>query len=132
MRGIVKWFSQEKGFGFITPDSGEDHYFNIQSIKGADLPSNGDKVTFDSRVEKKGAKAFNVCIVEKSLKQTKMASDDRISCQKCGKKITPRLIIKDGEPQKSVCPYCASTVKTFGPNIIGYAVLALIIIYLIS
>ncbi|MGL6400073.1 cold shock domain-containing protein [Aeromonas veronii] len=39
MQGTVKWFSSEKGYGFITSEAGEDHYFNVQSINGASLPS---------------------------------------------------------------------------------------------
>ncbi|WP_416376258.1 cold-shock protein [Vibrio diabolicus] len=29
----MKWFSQDKGYGFITSDDGQDHYFNVRSVK---------------------------------------------------------------------------------------------------
>jgi cold shock CspA family protein len=65
VQGTVKWFSSEKGYGFVTSDKGEDHYFNAQGINGATLPSNGDSVQFDSKPSNKGPRAFNV---KKSLK----------------------------------------------------------------
>lgn len=113
MKGVVKWFSREKGYGFITSEDGEDHYFNVQSVRGVDLPSIGDKVGYDSKLGSKGPRALNVHIVEKAAKENNRAADDRISCPGCGKKIVPRIITYRGEPQQSVCPYCAATVKTF-------------------
>lgn len=132
MLGTVKWFSQEKGFGFITSESGEDHYFNVQAIQGANLPSNGDQVSFDSKPGNKGPRAFNVSIISKATKVSSRPNDDRISCPSCGKKIVPRMITNRGEPQKSVCPYCAATVKTFGSNIFGYIIVAIIVVIIIA
>lgn len=123
MKGIVKWFSQEKGFGFITSEAGEDHYFNVQSIKGANLPSNGDKVSFDSKAGNKGPRAQNISIQEKALQQpSNRPQDDRVNCPNCDKKIVPRMITYRGKPEKSVCPYCAATVKTFSNCFIATAV----------
>ena len=53
MRGVVKWFSAEKGYGFITDENGEDYYFNVQGIKGVALPSNGDSVSYGLKPGKK-------------------------------------------------------------------------------
>ncbi len=113
MQGTVKWFSQEKGFGFITSENGEDHYFNVQSVQGANLPANGDKVSFESKPGNKGLRAFNVSIISKAPQQNSRHNDDRISCPSCRKKIVPRMITYRGKPEKSVCPYCAATVKKF-------------------
>ena len=122
MQGTVKWFSQEKGFGFITPESGGDHYFNVQSVNGASLPSNGDKVSFDSKPGNKGPRAFNITIISKAVSSNSRPNDDRINCPNCDKKIVPRMITYRGEPEKSVCPYCAATVKKFGSCFIATAV----------
>lgn len=113
VQGTVKWFSSEKGYGFITSEGGEDHYFNVQSINGASLPSNGDSVQFESKPGNKGLRAVNVTITSKAPAQNTRPSDDRINCPSCGKKIVPRMITYQGRPERSVCPYCAATVKTF-------------------
>jgi cold shock CspA family protein len=116
MKGIIKWFSSDKGYGFVTSENNKDHYFNIQSINGAVLPSNGDAVSFESKPGNKGLRAFDIKITSKNRTQKNIKSDDRIDCPDCGKKIVPRMITYHGKPEKSVCPYCAATVKTFGSN----------------
>ena len=60
--GKVKWFSQEKGYGFIQQDSGPDvfvHHSQIQS-KGFRTLNEGERVEFDVIEEPKGLKAQNV------------------------------------------------------------------------
>ncbi len=122
MKGTVKWFSAEKGYGFITSEDGEDHYFNVRSIKGASLPSNGDSVQFESKSGNKGLRAFNVSLISKASPQNTRPADDRVNCPGCGKKIVPRIITYRGEPEKSVCPYCAATVVKFSNCFIATAV----------
>lgn len=60
--GKVKWFSQEKGYGFIQQDDGPDvfvHHSQIQS-KGFRTLNEGERVEFDVIEEPKGLKAQNV------------------------------------------------------------------------
>ena len=61
--GTVKWFSDEKGFGFITPDDpGKDlfvHYSNIAG-NGFKTLAEGTKVSFDQEEGPKGPNAANV------------------------------------------------------------------------
>lgn len=122
MQGTVKWFSEEKGYGFITSENGEDHYFNVRSVQGVALPSNGDTVGFESSAGDKGLRANKVTIIEKAPTISNRSRDDRINCPECGRKIVPRMITYRGEPEKSVCPYCAATVKTFDDCFIATAV----------
>lgn len=122
MLGKVKWFSHDKGYGFVTSENDEDHYFNVQSIQGSDLPSNGDKVSFDSKPGNKGPRAFNVSIVSKAESSNGRSGDDRIHCPSCNKKIVPRMITYQGNPTKTLCPYCGAVVKEFSNCFIATAV----------
>jgi CspA family cold shock protein len=61
--GTVKWFSDDKGFGFITPDDdSKDLFVHHSAIIGEGYRSlaEGAKVTYDSEAGDKGPKAANV------------------------------------------------------------------------
>ncbi|ORM73936.1 cold-shock protein [Pantoea wallisii] len=61
--GTVKWFNNEKGFGFITPENGsKDVFVHYSSIQGSDFRSldEGQKVEFNVEDGPKGPSATNV------------------------------------------------------------------------
>jgi CspA family cold shock protein len=61
--GTVKWFSTEKGFGFIKPDEpGSDVFVHHSAIVGSGYHTlaEGAKVSFDTEAGPKGPKAVNV------------------------------------------------------------------------
>ena len=64
--GTVKWFSDQKGYGFIAPDEGGDdlfiHYSNIAS-EGYRSLQEGQKVEYEPGEGRKGPEAVNVHIV---------------------------------------------------------------------
>jgi CspA family cold shock protein len=61
--GTVKWFSAEKGFGFIKPDDGSDDVFvHFSAIEGSGYRSldEGQRVEFETQPGRKGLQAANV------------------------------------------------------------------------
>jgi len=61
-KGTVKWFSNQKGYGFITPESGKDvfvHHSDIQQ-EGYKTLEEGQAVEFDIEDGPKGEQAKNV------------------------------------------------------------------------
>ena len=70
-RGTVKWFSDQKGYGFITPEDGSKdlfvHHSGIQ-IEGFKTLAEGQTVEFEVLQDAKGAKAINIVAVAGSEK----------------------------------------------------------------
>jgi CspA family cold shock protein len=66
MRGRVKWFNDEKGYGFLSADGGDDVFVHFSAIQmpGRKTLSEGDNVEFDVVKSEKGPKAQNVVKVD--------------------------------------------------------------------
>ncbi len=66
--GVVKFFNQSKGFGFISPDDGgSDVFVHVSAVEASGCPplSDGAKVSFDTEADKrgKGPKAVNLSLL---------------------------------------------------------------------
>lgn len=62
MKGTVKWFNQDKGFGFITGEDGKEvfaHYSQIQKAGFKSLDEN-EEVTYEVTQGQKGPQASNI------------------------------------------------------------------------
>lgn len=66
--GMVKWFNDAKGYGFIQRDEGGDVFVHYNAIVGVGFRSltEGQRVEFDVEEGVKGLQAQNVCSVDKT------------------------------------------------------------------
>lgn len=71
-KGTVKWFSNSRGYGFITNEKGEDvfvHYSGIVSEEKFKSIEEGQKVEFEITDGEKGKQAINVTVVANTSKE---------------------------------------------------------------
>jgi len=61
-KGTVKWFNNQKGYGFISPESGKDVFVHHSAIQGDGYKSldEGQAVEFEVQQGPKGEEAINV------------------------------------------------------------------------
>jgi cold shock CspA family protein len=128
MRGTVKWFSADKGFGFILDEAGVDYYFHARDVKSAISLRSGEGVTFVPVENKKGVRATKVALtvsVVSAPGADAERNDSRVTCGACNRLMVPRIIT--GPPlgatrhwtpvaKRSICPHCAATYREFAPT----------------
>lgn len=62
MEGIVKFFNQVKGFGFIKAEDEKEYFVHISGVEGGVELNEGDKVTFETQEDDRGLKAVKVSV----------------------------------------------------------------------
>ena len=113
-KGTIKWFSQEKGYGFIDGNDGVRRFFHVADTMGDFSPKTGNFILFEPREDRKGPRAVGIRLNPDSLVEVgRNRSDGRISCPHCSRLIVPRMTFWYGRPNRSFCPYCAGEVRNF-------------------
>lgn len=102
--GKVKWFSSERGYGFIHCSKDKsDYYFGVRNVIGADLPTGGEEVSFTPHSTDRGLSATEVNILARNAESTQPT---KATCRSCGMTMTPRLVAHNGSVLSTVCPFC--------------------------
>ncbi len=58
--GTIKFFNEDKGFGFITSPDGDDVFVHVSNILGGNTLKEGQSVTYETAPGRKGPEAVNV------------------------------------------------------------------------
>ena len=64
VKGVVKWFNEKKGYGFLSQEDGDDVFVHYSSIQGDGFKTlkEGDAVEFEVQDGPKGPQAVNVTL----------------------------------------------------------------------
>ncbi|WP_435628104.1 cold-shock protein [Candidatus Ferrigenium straubiae] len=109
--GVVKWFSAEKGYGYIVGEDKTDRHFRVKDVIGANLPRTGQQVHFVPIQRTKGVAASSVTLIDDS--NNTAPGDGRVICMSCNNRVSPRIVTYRGQPERSLCPVCGHSLKEF-------------------
>ena len=127
-KGKIKFFNEYKGYGFIIDSQGKEVFFSMSDLNGKILPYTDCIVTYKLSKGSRGLTAKQINIIKypvsdkpKSLGEQPDASfsfksttnTSKLPCPSCNVLVYPRLVIKDNEAYKSLCPLCGGTIKEF-------------------
>lgn len=112
-KGTVIFYNKDKGFGFVRCDDGKEYHFGHRAIAGTTFPEPGDLVEFSlsARLPKPG-KSPSIEHLEIRRKDAKY-DDGKVVCPHCGRRVSPRVVMRFREPDASYCPLCGGLVKRF-------------------
>lgn len=128
MKSQVKWFSKEKGYGFITDEQNRDLYFGVQDIIGPDLPEHGDIVEYETHI----GREEKICANEIKILKKRFPEFKKIHCQSCDMKVEPKLWHYGGSDFTNIqtqylCPHCGHPLFKTGGGFNLYAKTILVV-----
>ena len=127
MKGMIKFYNKDKGFGFVVGENNQDYYFNQKVIPFGHIPTSGDMIEFEVSDKPTSNKHKEPTIAKMTMtgeqatdnkaiqpfRKTNHYRDNRITCPHCYKKITPKIYYLNQAPYRSYCPFCGEMVKDF-------------------
>ena len=60
IKGKIKFFNEQKGFGFVTSESGEDYFIHISQVPEGTSLNNEDEIEFEVKDTERGQQAINI------------------------------------------------------------------------
>lgn len=115
MKGMIKFYNKEKGFGFVVGEDNEEYYFNHSVIPFGKMPNSGDMIEFDTNLNATGKhKNPEIATMNFLQKQQSInANDGKVTCPHCQVRVLPRLTTYYGKAERSLCPLCGGTIRDF-------------------
>ena len=62
LKGVIKKYNHEKGWGFIEGEDGYDYFFHVSNIRSGQKVTNNSKVKFDPSEGQRGQEAENITL----------------------------------------------------------------------
>ncbi len=59
MHGTIKWFKEDKHYGFVTGDDGKDYFLHHSALPEGAVPQQGQEVEFEPTETERGIQAHN-------------------------------------------------------------------------
>ena len=141
MKGMIKFYNKDKGFGFVVSEDNQEYYFKDRAIAFGDMPEKGRQCEFtpnpntkpnsNKKPEIETLKVLTQVAATTAPKKQHYR-DDRVTCPHCNRKMVPRIYYLNHAPYKSNCPFCGGQIEKFqsdSANFLGFFyILALIIL----
>jgi cold-shock DNA-binding domain protein len=115
LRGTIQTYNAQQGWGSIRGEDGKEYHFKHRDYSHDKRPQPGEAVAYwqlntDGRADKR-LRAVDVRVIPKQQPR-----GNKAPCPGCGRAIVPRVILTDGVPDYSVCPFCGTVYKKFERN----------------
>lgn len=137
MKGTIKSFRSDKGYGFVRAEGGEEYFFHISEFSSDhSLLNLGEAVTFSLDKDNDGRFRAVQMTTERAgapevakVHSATGGTNGLLYCESCEKSVLPRIGFYKGSPYKGYCPYCASTLKHYFTAKLGYWVWGIVLLF---